>query len=334
MKTLNDTERQPRVFVRLLGLALIILSVVVATYLVVALLAVQSGQTLRDEQETKIRTEQIARQLELARENFAEGSDNLALTRIEYILGLDPNNVEALALREKLVNATPEPTAAPTVEPTPETLSITSPDDVEARSRFQTISGLISTKRWEEALPALLTFQQNFPNFERPQSDRMLYDTYIALGMKYVNTDKLELALNYFTQAERLGDLPQEALDYRLWADLYFWASSYSGVNWEYATNNWRELCAAAPFFKDACNQLVIALEKQGDQFAFQMEWCPAADSYQAAWGRRPNQTLESKLNHARNNCASATPIPITGTIPFTGTSPITDTTPPLEPGG
>lgn len=334
MNTLNDTERRPRLAVRLLGLTLITFSVFVATYLIVAWFALQSGRDLRDKQEALNRTEQITRQLELARENLAEGSDNLALTRLEYVLSLDPNNPDALTMRDGLVNATPEPTAAPTIEPAPESSLVEEVDDVEAHAQLQAVQDLISAKRWDEALPALLAFQRRFPGYERAQTDRMLYDTYISLGLKHVNSDNIELGLNYFSQAERLGDLPQEALDYRVWADLYFGAVSWSGVNWEYAANYWRELCAAAPFFKDACNRLGAALEKQGDQFAFQMEWCPAAQAYQEAWNRRPSQTLESKLNNARDGCASATPVPITGTVPFTGTAPITDTVSPLEPGG
>lgn len=326
MKTLNDTERRPRTAVRLLGLALITFSVFMATYLSVAYFALQSGRNERVQQEARVRTDQIARQMELARQNLAEGSDNLALTRAEYVLGLDPTNTEALALREQLTNATPTPPPVATPEAAPsEELPAGSPDDEEARAQFQAIRRMVAGKQWEDALTALLAFRQFFPNYERGDTDRMLYDTYLALGLKYVNTDKLELGLNYFAQAERLGDLPQEALDYRVWANLYFWAISYSGVNWDYASGYWRELCAAAPFFHDACAQLGTSLEKYGDQLTFQMDWCPAVQAYQEAWNRRPSQTLESKLNAARDGCASATPVPITGTVP------ITDTMPPVE---
>lgn len=339
MKTVNETERRPRLVVRLLGLALVTFSVFVATYLIVAYFAVQSGRTLRDEQEAENRTEQIDRQLELARQNRAEGSDNLALTRVEYVLSLDPDNAGALALREELVNATPPPTAAsaePTAEATPAEDTTDVPDGSEARPELQAIRRMVSAEQWEEALPALLTFQQLYPDYERAETNQMLYDTYIALGLKHVNSDNIELGLNYFSQAERLGDLPQEALDYRVWANLYFEGVAYSGVNWQIASGYWRDLCAAAPFFKNACNRLDVALEGYGDQLAFQMEWCPAVQVYQEAWNRRPSQDLEGKLNNAVDGCALATPVPITGTNSFTGTAPITGTTPltPTEPGG
>jgi Flp pilus assembly protein CpaB len=87
--------------VRLLGLALIIFSVVVATYLLVAYFAIESGRAERVTQEATSHAEQIGRQVELARDDLAEGSDNLALTRLEWVLAQDANNAEALALREQ-----------------------------------------------------------------------------------------------------------------------------------------------------------------------------------------------------------------------------------------
>ena len=115
-------------------------------------------------------------------------------------------------------------------------------------------------ERWDEALPLLLAFQRDHPDHERGETDRLLYDTYLALGLSHINTDKIELGLNYFSLAERLGDLPQEALDYRLWADLYFQGVAYSGVNWAIAGDYWRDLCFVAPFFQDSCARLDAAL--------------------------------------------------------------------------
>ena len=47
-------------------------------------------------------------------------------------------------------------------------------------------------------------------------------------------------------------------------------------------------------------------------------------------------EALEAKLGQARQGCASATPVPITGTNPLSGTAPITGTNPltPTESGG
>ncbi|MBP6015795.1 MAG: hypothetical protein KA586_03685 [Candidatus Promineofilum sp.] len=331
----ND-ERRPRMSVRLFGLALIIFSVVVATYLLVAYFAIESGQAERVEQETTSRATQIGRQVELARDDLAEGSDNLALTRLEWVLAQDPNNSEALALREQIAATAAAPTAAPTdppAEPVEEPNTAEQLTDEDALPELRVIRRLAATEQWEDALSALLPFRQKHPDYQRAETDQLLYDTYVALGLQYVNSDKIELGLNYFSQAEQLGNLPQEALDYRVWADLYFQGVAYSGVNWEIAAEYWRDLCAAAPFFKGACDRLDEALEGHGDQLAYLFDYCPAVSIYQEAWNRRPSERLGGKLNAAREGCASATPVPITGTLPLTGTAPITGTSP-AGPGG
>ena len=58
-----------RLLSRLVGLALVISSVVLATYLLVAYFAFESGQAARVAQETTARDEQVPRQIELARQN-------------------------------------------------------------------------------------------------------------------------------------------------------------------------------------------------------------------------------------------------------------------------
>ena len=309
-------KRQPRLAVRLLGLALVIFSVVVATYLVVAYFAFESGQAQRVEQEATTRAEQISRQIELARQDLAEGSDNLALTRLDWVLAQDATNADAQALRQEVLNSRQQPTPAstePPIEPEPAAEEST---DGDATADLQAIRRLTAAERWDEALPLLLAFQHAYPDHERGQTDQLLYDAYVALGLQAINTDRIEMGLNYFSQAERLGNLPQEALDYRVWADLYYQAVAYSGVNWDIAAGYWRDLCNAAPFFQGACERFQIALIGLGDQLAYQLDWCPAVPVYQEAWNRQPTESLDAKLAQAREGCASATPVPITGTNP------------------
>ena len=316
---------------RLLGLALVIFSVAAATYLLVAYFAFESGRSLSRQQVSAQRDEQIARQIELARADLAAGSDNLALTRLDWVLGQAPDNADAQALRREITSRTPEPTAAPTDPPAEPTQEETAaPGDEEALPALQAIRRLVAAEQWDEALSSLLLFQQQYPGFEREESDQLLYDTYLALGLAHINTEKIELGLNYLAQAEKLGNLPQEAQDYRLWADLYFEAVAYSGVNWDIAGDYWRDLCAAAPFFQDSCVRLNRALEGVGDQYAFNLDWCPAIAIYQEAWNRQPSDSLGAKLSQARDGCAAATAVPISGTNPLTATNPLT----PTEPGG
>ncbi len=338
----NDADTSPsgtrrgRLARRALGLALVIVSVVLATYLLVAYFAYESGRTLRSQQETTARTEQIDRQIELARQDLAAESTHMALTRLDWVLAQEPDNADALALRQQVAavenaaqaTAGPLPTAEP--RPTAEATPAEVITDDERLSELQAVRRLVAGEQWEEALPALVSFQQRFPDYERDETNQMLFDAYLALGLSYVNTEKVELGLNYFAQAERLGSLPQEALDYRVWADLYFQGMAYSGVNWDIAADYWADLCAAAPFYRDSCARLDRALVGQGDQYAYLMDWCPALTIYQRAWNRTPTEILDNKIAEARAGCAAATAVPLTNTVPITNTAPLT----PTEPGG
>ena len=72
----QTTAAQPpagrsRLLSRLLGLALVIASVVLATYLLVAYFAYESGRAARVAQETTARDEQVDHQIELARQDLA-----------------------------------------------------------------------------------------------------------------------------------------------------------------------------------------------------------------------------------------------------------------------
>ena len=334
-------KRRPRLAVRLVGLALVVVAVVAATYLLVAYVAYESGRAERRTQEAAARNEQVSRQIELARQDVAAGSPNLALTRLDWVLAREPDNADALALRQQAEAAdatlrVPEPTTEP--EPVAEAASRPelAVDTTASAGELRAVRRLVENEQWEEALSRLLAFQQLYPDYERSQTDRLLYDTYLALGLQYVNTEKVEMGLNYFAQAERLGSLPEEAQTYRAWADLYFQGIAYSGVNWAIAVDYWRDLCAAAPFYRDACARLQRALVGYGDQLAYAQDWCPAISIYQEAWNQSPNETLEGKIGLARESCAAATAVPISGTVPLTGSAPITGTAPltPTDPGG
>jgi hypothetical protein len=142
------------------------------------------------------------------------------------------------------------------------------------------------------------------------------------LGLEYIQGDQIELGINYFAQAEKLGDLPQEALDYWLWAELYLQGMGYYGVNWGVSTSFFRDICLAAPFFQGSCDKLFDSLVAHGDQYLVVRDYCPAVERYREARLQNRNPELDEKLGQAMQGCAEATPTPaaITNTIPVTGT--------------
>jgi hypothetical protein len=309
---------------RVLGVLLLLVAVLVALYLIIGYLAWQSGETLRMQREEDLRVQQLDRQVSIAQEDIANGEYNLALRRLEWVLEKDPDNEEAAALRrqaEAAIKTALTPEAPPTATPLPEpTIDLNEETDIDRE--LVRLRRLYDREQWNELLPAALTLQQQFPNFQRLETDRFLYDSYLNLGVQLLQGNQIEKGLNYLAEAERLGDLSQEALDYRLWANLYLEGIAYYGVNWGVSASVFRELCLSAPFYQNACDKFYESLVNYGDQYLFSQDFCPAVEIYREARQYGSSGELNNKLSDAAEGCAAATPTPavISGTLPVTGT--------------
>ncbi len=331
--TETAVPRNSRLLLRVLGIGLILISVIVAIYLIVGYFAYQSGQELRVEAVETQRSQQLVHQLDLAQEDISVGSYDLALRRLNWVLERFPDNVEAVALQQQAEAAlktalTPDapPTATPLPEPTP---NLTDLDDPQAT--LASLQRMAERQQWEDLVAAAVSFQRQFPSYERLETDRLLYAANLNLGLQLIKGENIELGLNYLSQAEKLGDLPQEALDYWLWAELYLQGLAYYGVNWGVASSNFRDLCLSAPFYQGSCDKLFTSLWAYADQFAVAQDWCPAADFYREARQYGSDSELTTKLNTAIEGCAAATPTPkpiISDTLTISGTVPLVTITP------
>lgn len=339
------TSPRPRAM-RILGIVLIAFAVLIGLYAAAAYIGLQSGRTLREERLQQERETELASQVTHAREDITAGQFSLAARRLRWVLEIDPDYPEARALlqeAEEAIGGTPQsaPTT-PAIEEATATPALDGESDpgdgeenAEAAAELRRVEQLVEADDWEAAITALITLQHDYPNYERRDTDELLYEAYIAQGVELLYGDQIELGLYYLEQAERLGDLPQDVRDQQEWAELYLAGIGYFGVNWEVSLFYFRDLCLAAPFFHDACAKLGEALVAYGDQYAFQQEWCPAESIYQEATRQDDSDSLQQKLRQARQGCASATPTPaapISGTVPVTGTMSITNTAP-LPPG-
>ncbi|MBK8985663.1 MAG: hypothetical protein IPM39_06215 [Chloroflexi bacterium] len=320
----------PRRATRLIGLLLIITAALLAWYLLVVYLGWQNGQALLTEKRATTLVEQINAQIELAQQDITAEKYRLAQRRLEWVIDHDPNQKEAEALLLEIATrqnrqTTPvpltTPTATPRPLPTPTPGLISNPEEDLTRIRQ-----LVQNEAWEEAISGLISFQLQYPSYERQETDRLMYTAYLALGLELISGDQVELGAAYLERAEALGDLPQEALDYRFWARLYLSGIAYYGVNWEIAALNFRELCLSAPFYQGACERLVESLVNLGNQYAYLEEWCPAESYFREAsrWGAAVND----QIGQAQEGCLSATPTPgaITDTLSITDTVPVEET--------
>ena len=313
-------------FLRLSGFVLISLALLLGLYTIVAYLAWQSGQTLRAERIEEDRESALETQVVRAREEIVAGNYRLALRRLEWVLEREPGHQEAIALqaeaqRSLVLSSASTPTSAPTI---PATATITLAGITPTASAgeapvdaFRALQVLVEEEAWQEAIPALIAFQSEYPAYERRQTDQLLYEAYIGRGLELLYGERVELGLYYLAQAESLGDLPQDVLDQRQWAKLYLSGIAYYGVNWGVAVANFRDLCLAAPFYQNSCDRLRSALIASGDQYAFAQDWCPAETLYAEAYRVEDGGELGDKLAEAREGCQNATP---------TATAPLTDT--------
>jgi len=320
-----DNKNRGRRILGILGIVLIVLAILVATYSLVVYSAWQQAEEDRIEEERRAFSTELENQLSLAREDINASNLELALRRLDWILDLNPGHEGAVELRavvqsSLLQRVTPEVTATGSPIPTPSTSLEDASDPVLF---FSELKKLYQNEQWLSAATDLASFQIQFPNFNRRETDQMLFDASINLGLELLQGDQIELGLYYFSQAEKLGNLPEAADAFRTWAELYLLGIGYFGVDWGQAIYYFRGLCTAAPYYQDSCIRLYESLVAYGDIFGATMEWCPAEELYFEAILYDANDVLNQKLDDARTNCLEATPTP---TVAVTGTLTIITT--------
>ena len=314
---------------RILGVFFLTLAFLLAFYGSLAGLAWREGEAQRNEALQSELDEQLTTQLDLAQSDIGNGNYQLALRRLEWVLQRQPNNAPALSMQaeaEEALRQRLEPTVAPTAIP-PTTLPTLTPlATFDPSEDYAALAELIEAEAWEEAVAAILAFQTANPSYERRQTDIWLYDAHIAYGLQLLQTEAIELGLFHLDRAEDLGDLPIEVQDQRSWAELYLTGLAFYGVDWSAAIFYFRQLCMAAPFYQNSCDNLQTALITFADQYAAAADYCPAEPLYREALDYGSTALLRDKLTAAVTGCAEATPTPEPATI--TDTVPLSDTVP------
>jgi len=321
-----------RRWLQLLGVGLILVALILGLFTVSAYLGWQSGEELRAERVSRERQEQVETQVGRAQEEIEGGNFRLALRRLEWVLDRDADHPGARALYQEAQaalegNSTPpagDPaTPTPSASPTRVAENEEEEDGAPAQA-LRRLERLVEEEAWQEAVSAIVAFQNEFPEYDRRRTAALLFEAYIGRGVELLYTDRVELGIFYLSQAQELGDLPAEVRDQQQWAELYLAGIAYFGVTWDVAISNFRDLCLAAPFYQDSCVHLREALVARGDQYAAQREWCPAESDYREALQLEESVNLAEKVDQARLGCLDATPTPTRPTAPITDTFPFT----------
>ncbi|MFN2188529.1 MAG: hypothetical protein ACK2T3_07180 [Candidatus Promineifilaceae bacterium] len=311
-------ERQKLILV-IVGSVLIAAAIAMATLSIVGYLAYQQAQEQREKDSQQALLDEVERQMSMARDDYSDGLFQRSLMRLDWVIEHDPDHEGAAQLQREVLSQmelalTPEATVTSTVEPTP-----TRAIDVNAEPEaiFSEIENLMQDEQWLTAISRLTEFQFHYPDYSRYETDMMLFDANINIGLDLLQGDQIELGLYYLGQAEKLGNLPEEVSAFQTWAELYLLGIGYFGVDWGQAIYYFRGLCSAAPYYQDSCTRLYDSLVAYGDIYATILEWCPAEELYFEAVLYDANEELSLKLDEASEKCQEATPTPTaTATVP------------------
>ena len=290
-------------------LSLIVLGIL---FLVILILAsagyagYQAGMAERDTQAQATRAADLEHQYELGVTDLAAGRYEVAQARFEYIVQLDPNFRDAsqkLAQVRAAIAATATPTLAPpTVTPT--LAPPTATQSHAAQDLFNQAQAQYAASDWAGVIATLTQLHGVDPTFQAVKVNGMLYVAYRNSGIAQISGSDIEGGMFDLDQAEAIGPLDTDALNYRAWGRLYLAAQSYWGLNWQQAMVILQQLYLIAPYFHDTSTLLYQATVNYADQLAQSGDTCGAAQHYTEAQALKADPKIADALATAQASCA------------------------------
>ncbi len=316
------TPQLKRLLSSYLVIALIIVCVVGTALLLAAWGGLVAGQNARDAQATQTAVVEMDVQFEMGLADLEAGQYRLAAQRFTWILERNPGYpgaAEKLAEARRLLengvsaNSTPiPPSQADTNE-----------------ERFAEARSLYNEKQWEAAIDRLEMLQARAPDYQPEQVEEMLYESLRQLGLRYIRTDeRLEEGIVLLDRAALIRPLDDISEGERLIASLYVTGKTYWALNWPIVIQNFSEIYAVAPNYRDVESRLLEAYITYGDQLWLGGTPCDSVSLYQSAARIRNDAQIQDKIVGAIDACENPTPTPTpTGGAPGEETPP-----PPGEP--
>lgn len=310
-------------FLRTFAIILIAILLVILFFSVVVYIGWQKGDEQRGQFVQATLTYKIERQRTLTLEDMGEKRYDRAKVRIDWLMTQQPmdplivqwqSTIESAQLLEERPTETPTLTPTlpiPTLVPTGTPPTTLTPSAADIEKRFKQITKLTESKKWEEAISAILTFQIENPDYKRFETDKLLYESYVEAGFQATNGDQVSLGISYFELAAKLGKLPENAKSQLYYAELYQQAISYTHIRWDYTIANYREICAYQPNFHNACYLVYQSQLKAGTQYVKSSDGCSAIGYLQEAYNYDGLDSTVSLLGQAVELCSVATVTPI-----------------------
>jgi tetratricopeptide (TPR) repeat protein len=257
----------------LVGLvAVTLLVMAVATIALAAIAGWRDGGIARQTQRAVALVATLDRQATLGWQDIANQQYELAFSRCDYVVTLQPFYPEmhaCMSTAQAALNATPTPTATPTPIPPTPTPSLTppsggfSPEELFARGQEAVRrTDYESAMGWLEALRALDA------SYRRQDVEDMLVQIYLALGQQYRFEGRLSEMVNVIEKALKIR--PLTGTDWGFTVDaakLYMSARGYLDAgNAALAAQVFARLMATAPTFSSDTKALACqAFAAAGD---------------------------------------------------------------------
>ena len=262
-------------------------------------------------------------QFEQALQDQAAGNYGIAQQRYQYVLSIYP---QYPGLDEKLVEIGLlvaqngggfAPVTTPQAGVTPGT-----PSKPAGGANTQNLNALnrqaqtyLKAADWVNLYTTAAKMRDINPNFNAVKVDGYHYMALRNLGISKILAGNLEVGSYYFSLAEQIGPIDNEAQNLNRWAQLYLTAGSWWGINWQNAILNFSELYTIAPNLIDSSHFSVTqrfagAYEGYGRFLQQNYQWCDAVNQFQYAANINPSERLNAVIEDAAKLCANPPPMP------------------------
>ena len=243
--TPSQPRKNRRVWLILAGVLVILVSAAIGSTL-----GYQSGMQSRIGQQSSQVAMTAATQFQLGLDDLNGERYDLARTRFEYVIKLDPNFP---GIQEKLAQTMIEMsrTEVPTETPTP-TLTPT-PDMRGEQELFTQIQQNLVAKHWDAAIQASETLRSKNLTYHTVDVDGMYY-----IALRYRGVDRilrlgdLEGGMYDLALVQRFGPLDRDADNYRLYARYYAIGASFWEVDWLKSISYFEQVAPFLPMLRDA----------------------------------------------------------------------------------
>jgi len=292
------------------GIVLILLAGGLGSYV-----GYQSGIQSRVAKQSSLLAMAAAEQFQLGLDDMNNQRYEMARSRFEYVIKLDPNFP---GIKQKLTEVLMAllPTAIPTATLTPTPQFTPTPDMRGEEELFKQIPVLMATAKWDSAIQAIEALRTKNLKYKTIEVDGFYYIALRYRGLNKITLGDLEGGMYDLALSERFGPLDRDADSYRMWARYYVIGASFWQVDWEKATYYFGQVAPSLPNLRDYTNIFAIdryreAASRYAEKLDKDGESCKASKLLDTVFvNNYKNPTFEALATRVFKECNPPTETP------------------------